>query len=118
MTTERFLNRYHNASTPPSSDVPPELVSFMLAADPVLADKRIAPWSERLVFGAFGWLLRHPRLYRLGAPIARLLQRPFTRGGRIQRLPLFFGSWTRTRDLPPVAARTFQERWAELERSR
>jgi L-lactate dehydrogenase complex protein LldF len=83
-----------------------------------VADKRIAPWSERLVFGAFGWLLRHPRLYRLGAPLARLLQRPFTRGGRIQRLPLFFGSWTRTRDLPPVAARTFQERWAELERSR
>jgi L-lactate dehydrogenase complex protein LldF len=83
-----------------------------------VAEKRIAPWSERLVFGAFGWLLRHPRLYRLGAPIARLLQRPFTRGGRIQRLPLFFGSWTRTRDLPVVAARTFQERWVELERSR
>jgi GAF domain-containing protein len=38
MTTERFLNRYHNASTPPSSDVPPELSSFMLAADPVLAE--------------------------------------------------------------------------------
>ena len=38
MTTERFLNRYHNASTPPSSDVPPELASFMLAADPVLAE--------------------------------------------------------------------------------
>ncbi len=38
MTTEPFLNRYHNASTPPSSDVPPELASFMLAADPVLAE--------------------------------------------------------------------------------
>ena len=57
-----------------------------------VAEKRIASWSERLVFGAFGWLLRHPRLYRLGAPIARLLQRPFTRGGRIQRLPLFLAA--------------------------
>jgi hypothetical protein len=38
MTTDPFLNRYHNASTPPSSDVPPELASFMLAADPVLAE--------------------------------------------------------------------------------
>jgi hypothetical protein len=38
MATERFSNRYHNASTPPSSDVPPELASFMLAADPVLAE--------------------------------------------------------------------------------
>ena len=83
-----------------------------------VADKRIAPWPERVVFAAFGWVLRHPPLYRLAAPIARLLQRPFTRGGRIQRLPLFFGDWTRTRDLPVVASRTFQERWAELERSR
>ena len=32
------------------------------------------------------------------------------------RLPLFFGEWTRSRDLPAVAGRTFSERWAELER--
>jgi L-lactate dehydrogenase complex protein LldF len=83
-----------------------------------VVERRIAPWPERVVFGAFGWLLRHPALYRLSAPIARLLQRPFARGGRIPRLPLFFGDWTRTRDLPVVAARTFQERWAELERRR
>jgi hypothetical protein len=38
MTTERFLNTYHNASTAPSPDVPANLASFMLAADPVLAE--------------------------------------------------------------------------------
>jgi hypothetical protein len=38
MTTERFLNTYHNASTAPSPDVPADLASFMLAADPVLAE--------------------------------------------------------------------------------
>jgi GAF domain-containing protein len=38
MTTERFLNTYHNASTAPSADVPADLASFMLAADPVLAE--------------------------------------------------------------------------------
>jgi GAF domain-containing protein len=37
MSDERFLNTYHNASTPPPSDVPPELAVFMLAVDPVLA---------------------------------------------------------------------------------
>jgi L-lactate dehydrogenase complex protein LldF len=79
-----------------------------------VGERRIAPWPERLVFGAFGWLLRRPALYRLAAPLGRLFQRPFTRGGVIRRLPLFLGQWTRTRDLPPVAARTFQERWAEL----
>ena len=34
---ERFLNSYHNASTPPGPDVPAELAAFMLAVDPVLA---------------------------------------------------------------------------------
>ena len=38
MTTERFLNTYNNASTAPSADTPAELASFMLAADPVLAE--------------------------------------------------------------------------------
>jgi hypothetical protein len=38
MTTERFLNTYHNASTAPSRDVPEDLAGFMLAADPVLTE--------------------------------------------------------------------------------
>src|SRR4029453_5784284 len=37
MDDERFLNSYHNASTPPGPDVPSDLAGFMLAADPVLA---------------------------------------------------------------------------------
>jgi len=36
VSEERFLNTYHNASTPPGPDVPPELAGFLLAADPVL----------------------------------------------------------------------------------
>ena len=79
-------------------------------------ERRIAPWSERVVFGALGRLLQRPALYRVAARLGRLLQRPFVRGEVIRRVPLVFGDWTRTRDLPPVAARTFQERWADLER--
>lgn len=79
-------------------------------------ERRIAPWSERVVFGALGRLLQRPALYRVAARLGRLMQRPFVRGEVIRRVPLVFGDWTRTRDLPPVAARTFQERWAELER--
>jgi L-lactate dehydrogenase complex protein LldF len=75
---------------------------------------RIAPWSERLVFGAARRLMQSPRLFRASTLLGRFLQRPFLRGGRLRRLPLFFGKWTATRDLPPVAARTFSERWKEL----
>jgi L-lactate dehydrogenase complex protein LldF len=81
-----------------------------------VVEQKLAPWPERVVFKAFAWLLRRPALYRLGGPLGRLFQRPFVRGGRIPTLPLFFGHWTRTRDLPPVAPQTFQERWAALER--
>jgi L-lactate dehydrogenase complex protein LldF len=81
-------------------------------------DKKIASWPERTIFKVFAGLLQRPALFRLAAPVARLLQIPFTRGGRITRLPLFFGEWTRTRDLPPVAGRTFTERWDALSRER
>jgi len=51
MTIERFLNTYHNASTAPSPDVPPDLASFMLAADPVLAEAtdlaRVLAWAHQ-----------------------------------------------------------------------
>ncbi len=93
-------------------DIPRMLIELRKEVD----EKKIAPWSERVVFKAFGWLLRQPRLFRWTARVARLAQRPFARAGRIERLPLFFGEWTRTRDLPAVAARTFSERWADLER--
>jgi len=81
-----------------------------------VSERRIAPWTERAVFGLLGWLLQRPPLYRAAARIGRVLQRPFVRGAVIRRVPLFLGEWTRTRDLPPIAARTFQERWADLER--
>jgi L-lactate dehydrogenase complex protein LldF len=77
---------------------------------------RIAPWSERMVFRAARLAMQSPALFRLGARVGRRLQRPFLHEGRLRRLPLFFGKWTATRDLPPVAARTFSERWKELQK--
>ncbi|MCI0547844.1 MAG: LutB/LldF family L-lactate oxidation iron-sulfur protein [Candidatus Rokubacteria bacterium] len=74
----------------------------------------IAPWSERMVFAALGRVLRSPRLYRLATVLGRVGQRPFVREGRLRHLPLLFGAWTRTRDLRPVAGRTFSERWKDL----
>jgi len=91
-------------------DIPRMLIELRREVD----EKRIAPWTERIVFKSFGWLLTRPALYRLAAPVGRLLQRPFVRDGAIRSLPLF-GDWTRTRDLPMVARRTFRERWRNLE---
>jgi L-lactate dehydrogenase complex protein LldF len=95
-------------------DIPRMLIELRREVD----DKRIAPWTERVAFKLLARLLQSPRLYRLAARAGRLLQRPLASDGRISRLPLFFGEWTRTRDLPPVAARTFQERWASSQKDR
>jgi L-lactate dehydrogenase complex protein LldF len=79
-----------------------------------VAEVKAAPWGERVAFAMLARLLRAPALYRGSATLARLLQRPFARGGRIRSVPLLFGNWTRTRDLPAVAGRTFSERWKDL----
>jgi len=97
---------------PVKIDIPRMLIE--LRKDNV--EHAVAPGSERLAFRIVAWLLTRPGLFRLAAPVARVLQRPFARAGSIRRLPLFFGEWTRSRDLPAVARRTFSERWAELER--
>jgi L-lactate dehydrogenase complex protein LldF len=93
-------------------DIPKMLIELRREVD----ERGIAPRSERMVFKAFAWLLQRPALYRWSARLGRVLQRPLARGRRIRRVPLFFGEWTRTRDLPAIAPRTFQERWADLER--
>jgi L-lactate dehydrogenase complex protein LldF len=94
-------------------DIPRMLVDLREQLD---RDK-IASWPERMVFGLARRLMVSPALFRLGAVLGRIAQRPFLRNGRVSGLPLFFGQWTRTRDLPPVAARTFSERWKDLDRS-
>jgi L-lactate dehydrogenase complex protein LldF len=52
---------------------------------------------------------------RLGVAqlLARLGQSPFVRGGRIRSMPPPLRAWTRTRDLRPVARRTFRRWWRE-----
>ncbi len=89
-------------------DIPRMLIELRREVD----ERKIAPWTERVAFRLLAWLLQHPRIYRLAGKAGRIAQAPFAVDGRIRRLPLLFGEWTRTRDLPPVAARTFQERWA------
>lgn len=66
-------------------------------------------WWEKLALAASSILFNNPLIYRLAAW-----------GGRIGQIfhPLILGgpldparAWTKTRDLPPVAAQTFKEYW-------
>jgi L-lactate dehydrogenase complex protein LldF len=93
-------------------DIPRMLVELRREVD----ERRIAPRTERMAFRLLARVIERPALYRAAARLARRLQRPLARDGRIARLPGPFGEWTRTRDLPAVARETFHEQWARLAR--
>ena len=76
--------------------------------------EKIASPAERWIFRLARRGMTSPALFRLGARLARIAQAPVVRNGRLRSLPLFLGRWTATRDLPPVAPRTFSERWKDL----
>ncbi len=82
-------------------------------------ERRVIPWYERVAFKGLGLILRSRLLYRMAAKLFSLLQRPFVRQGKISRIPLPpFNRWTERRDLPPVAQKTFRDRWRESQRGR
>jgi L-lactate dehydrogenase complex protein LldF len=77
----------------------------------------MSPRVERLVFRwGFSRLIRHRFLFNWVARMGRLLQRPFARNSRITSAPPPLSAWTRYRDFPALADKSFSERWEELER--
>jgi L-lactate dehydrogenase complex protein LldF len=66
---------------------------------------------ERLALKLFAFIITRPELYRWAKRAGRLLQlfHPLVKGTRLD--PAY--SWTKTRDLPRIARRTFKELWRE-----
>jgi len=65
--------------------------------------------SEKFAFKFFAWIVNRPSAYALAKSAARLLQKfhPVVKGSLLDPLQ----GWTRTRDLPPIAPKTFKEFW-------
>lgn len=81
----------------------------------LLAWRRQVPHSalETLAFRLARLGMTNPLLYRLGVIFGRLGLRLWVRDGRIRGGPPPIDRWTHGRDFPPIAAKTFQERWRE-----
>jgi L-lactate dehydrogenase complex protein LldF len=71
---------------------------------------------EKIAFKLFAFVIKRPALYRAMKTFGRLGQRlhPLVKGSALDPA----GSWTKTRELPPVATETFKEYWARRERER
>jgi L-lactate dehydrogenase complex protein LldF len=72
-------------------------------------EEKPSPW-EKLAFKGFAYLMNHPALYRKMLRAGHALQRlhPIVKGSKID--PLF--PWTKTRDFPQVAPRSFKDYWS------
>ena len=96
---------------PVKVDIPRMLLQMRASA----TEKKETPWLERAIFRTAGFILRHPWVYRAAGWSASKLQRPFLREGALSVLPWPLSRWTRKRLFPPIAGRSFQSRWKDLQ---
>jgi L-lactate dehydrogenase complex protein LldF len=67
--------------------------------------------GETFAFRAWEEMMLRPWLYRAMGRLAALATRILSRRGRIRRLPPPLDAWTRSRDFPGFAPRSFVEQW-------
>ena len=83
-------------------------------------NQRTVSDTDKALARGFATVMSSPWLLRLGRLVGRALASPLARSGKIRqtRLPLV-SKWTRARDLPVPAERSFRDRWRdELSRGR
>ena len=75
-------------------------------------EERKVSWLERLAFKVWASTVASERSLGRARAVAAFLQRPFARRGRMRRVPFPpFSRWTRKRDFPRLAPRSFHQLW-------
>jgi L-lactate dehydrogenase complex protein LldF len=92
---------------PVKIDIPQVLVHLRGRA---VRERRSGP-IERAAMAVAARTLKSPWRFRWARRIARLIQTPFVRAGKIERLPGGLSEWTSTRDLPSMPADSFRAWW-------
>ena len=74
---------------------------------------------EKLLFEGWQKIIQRRKVYDVFLKIASVLQKLLPgQNGMIRRLPFPFNGWTNNRNLKPLAAKTFMQRWKEREEGR
>jgi len=69
--------------------------------------------GEPLAFKGFENTMKNPALYKISGKAGRLAQKPLKKEGSVRPLPGPLSAWTDTRDLPPLAEKSFRDLWKE-----
>ncbi len=75
-------------------------------------DEGLAGKAQQIAFKGFETTMKSPVLYNISGKAGRTVQKPFVRDG-VRSLPGPLGGWTKSRDLPPLAEKSFRELWRE-----
>lgn len=95
-------------------DIPQMLL--MLRRDE--AEHKYGSLSEKLGLKLWGYGSKSAGKYTFLAGLARAFQSPFLRDGKIAK-PIFpLSRWAKERDFPPLAQKSFRERWGTMEARR
>ena len=74
--------------------------------------QRKVSWYERLLIRLWALTVRSTRSLAWTRALVAIAQRPFVWKGRLRRIPVPpFSRWTRLRDFPALASRSFHTRW-------
>ena len=72
-------------------------------------------WKDKLFAWAFHFSMSHRGVLGVARGLGQLAQRPFVREGVIAKAPLGpLARWTRSRDLPRLAGKSFHRRWGQM----
>jgi L-lactate dehydrogenase complex protein LldF len=69
--------------------------------------------GETLAFKGFENTMRSPALFKISGKVGRVAQKPLVRDESVRPLPGPLRAWTNSRELPPLAEKSFRELWKE-----
>jgi L-lactate dehydrogenase complex protein LldF len=87
------------------------LADYLLELRADAVEAGLDPGGWRLGLRAYSEAAARPRAWEVAERAVGLAARPWQREGFLRRAPGVLGRWTRTRDLPTVAAATFRQQW-------
>jgi len=76
-------------------------------------EEGLAGKAQEIAFKGFENTMKRPALYNISSRAGRLAQKPLLRDGSVRPLPGPLSAWTDSRELPPLAEKSFRELWKE-----
>ena len=76
-------------------------------------EEGLAGKAQEIAFKGFETTMKRPVLYNISSKAGRLAQKPIKKNGSVRSLPGPMSAWTDSRELPPLAEKSFRELWKE-----